>query len=342
MKYSIVIPVYNVEQYLGECIESALNQPVKDVEVILVNDGSTDSSGAICRDYAHEYPGRVNLIEQQNSGLLLARRAGFRAASGDVLMTLDSDDKLRADALAVIDRAFSSSGADLVIFALSRREDFSTDGIEPPFSASTYFSGDGLEELKYRLCSSSALNPLVLKAARRTIFNVDEDYKKYAGLSYGEDLLQSLPLVDSASTACYIHEPLYYYRVNYSSLTKRFSEEQVRSRRAVRSEQMRYAERWAERYENPTFVTGVKGLCITSYAELAQLVAETLPASENNTKIAELAASEEFKEAYRDTAARKRVRFDYRIIAALMIRGIYSCIPPLCRVKGFLRKTAGR
>ncbi len=342
MKYSIIIPVYNVERYLRECIESALNQPVEDIEVILVNDGSTDSSGAICRDYAHRHPDRVKLIEQQNSGLLLARRVGFRAASGDVLMTLDSDDKLRSDALAVIDRAFSSSKVDMVIFALSRREDYSMDGVQAPFSASAFFSGDDLEELRYRLCSSSALNPLVLKAVRRTIFNVGEDYSRYAGLSYGEDLLQSLPLVDLASSACYIHEPLYYYRINYSSLTKRFSEEQVRSRRSVRNEQMRYAERWAECYDNPAFLTGVKGLCITSYAELAQLASETLPASEAVAKIGELAASEEFQDAYRDETARKRVRLDYRVIGTLMMHGLYSCIPPLCSIKGSLRKTAGR
>lgn len=88
---SIIIPVYNVEQYLPECLSSILCQTYKDIEIILVNDGSTDRSGELCRAAA-ESDNRVVLIEQKNAGLSAARNAGLDRASGEYIMFVDSDD----------------------------------------------------------------------------------------------------------------------------------------------------------------------------------------------------------------------------------------------------------
>lgn len=91
MMVSIIVPVYNVEQYLLECLSSILCQTYKDIEIILVNDGSTDRSGELCRVTA-ESDSRVILIEQSNAGLSAARNAGLDRVSGEYIMFVDSDD----------------------------------------------------------------------------------------------------------------------------------------------------------------------------------------------------------------------------------------------------------
>ena len=88
---SIIVPVYNVEKYLNECIDSIIAQTYSNIEIILVNDGSTDASGKICDEYA-EKDGRIKVIHQVNAGLSAARNAGMAVATGEYLYFVDSDD----------------------------------------------------------------------------------------------------------------------------------------------------------------------------------------------------------------------------------------------------------
>ena len=88
---SVIVPVYNVESYVAECIESIQNQTYMNLEIILVNDGSTDASGDICDQYA-AYDERIKVIHQENGGLSAARNTGIEAANGDYIAFVDSDD----------------------------------------------------------------------------------------------------------------------------------------------------------------------------------------------------------------------------------------------------------
>ena len=81
-KVSVIVPIYNVEKYLGKCIESIINQTLKDIEIILVNDGSTDNSGIIAEDYA-KIDKRIKVIHQENSGQGQARNKGMDIANGN-------------------------------------------------------------------------------------------------------------------------------------------------------------------------------------------------------------------------------------------------------------------
>lgn len=94
---SIVVPVYNVEQYLEECLDSILVQPIENYEVILINDGSKDGSGDICQRYVENHPTRFRCICQENQGLSVARNVGISAATGTYILFLDSDDTLTND-----------------------------------------------------------------------------------------------------------------------------------------------------------------------------------------------------------------------------------------------------
>ena len=91
---SVIVPVYNVESYVAECIESIQNQTYMNLEIILVDDGSKDMSGDICDQYA-AYDERIKVIHQENGGLSAARNTGIEAANGDYISFVDSDDYIR-------------------------------------------------------------------------------------------------------------------------------------------------------------------------------------------------------------------------------------------------------
>ena len=113
-KVSIVIPVYNVERYLRPCVDSVLSQTLRDIEVLLVDDGSTDGSPAICDRYAAEDV-RVRVIHKANGGLSDARNAGLDAASGDLVGFVDSDDWVDPRMFELLARAIQDEGADIAV-----------------------------------------------------------------------------------------------------------------------------------------------------------------------------------------------------------------------------------
>lgn len=115
MTVSVVIPVYNVQPYLGRCVRSVLNQTYKDLEIILVDDGSTDGSGDLC-DQIAAGESRIHVIHQQNQGLSGARNTGIREAKGDFVIFLDSDDEwLLNDGIEKL-LANSHANEELIIF----------------------------------------------------------------------------------------------------------------------------------------------------------------------------------------------------------------------------------
>ena len=91
MKISVIIPVYNTEKYLKECVESVLAQTYHNLEILLINDGATDSSPQICESYAKQ-DARIKLIHKENGGLSDTRNMGIKQCSGDYVLFLDSDD----------------------------------------------------------------------------------------------------------------------------------------------------------------------------------------------------------------------------------------------------------
>lgn len=124
MRFSIVIPVYNVADYLRGCIDSVLANDCTDCEIILVDDGSTDGiCPGICDEYACRYPGLIRVIHQENRGLGGARNTGIEAACGDYFLFVDSDDTIVPDTLARLSAAVDVSGADIIAFNL-----YSDDG----------------------------------------------------------------------------------------------------------------------------------------------------------------------------------------------------------------------
>lgn len=114
-KVSVVIPVYNVEEYLEECLDSVLNQTYSDYEIIAVNDGSTDDSAKILSDYANKYK-KIKVISIKNQGLSIARNVGIGVATGDYIVFLDSDDKITEETLKNCVKKLEEDRLDAVFF----------------------------------------------------------------------------------------------------------------------------------------------------------------------------------------------------------------------------------
>ena len=117
IKVSVIIPVYNTENYLRACLDSVVNQTLRDIEIICVNDGSTDNSLSILKEYA-EKDSRIVLINQKNAGVSVARNNAIAVAKGEYLAFLDSDDWFELDAMEAAYSKISQDKTDVVIFGV--------------------------------------------------------------------------------------------------------------------------------------------------------------------------------------------------------------------------------
>lgn len=111
---SVIVAVYNVEQFLPRCIESVLQQTYSNLEILLVNDGATDNSGKICYKYA-QIDDRINVVNKQNGGLTSARKAGFKKAHGKYIVFIDGDDYLENDYIETLFNCLIRSKSDIAI-----------------------------------------------------------------------------------------------------------------------------------------------------------------------------------------------------------------------------------
>ena len=119
MKVSVIVPIYNADKYLKECIESLLNQTYTNLEIICLNDGSTDSSTKICKELS-ETDNRIILIEKENTGVSATRNLGLKIASGEYIMFLDADDFLEPNAIEIALNTGIEYGAEIVQFGFFR------------------------------------------------------------------------------------------------------------------------------------------------------------------------------------------------------------------------------
>ena len=116
MRFSIIVPVYNVEKYIRKCMETVMGQTFRDYEVIVVNDESPDNSMQIVAEFADKYPGMIKMIHQKNTGLGGARNRGVQEAQGEYLLFLDSDDYVSADLLESVDIQLKQHACDMLVF----------------------------------------------------------------------------------------------------------------------------------------------------------------------------------------------------------------------------------
>ncbi len=224
MFFSILVPVYNAEAYLGACIDSVFGQSEQDFELILVNDGSVDDSGMLCDRCRALHPNVVKVRHRPNKGLISARREGIAMAEGRYCIFLDADDYLEPDCLLTVRNTIEYTDADVVIFNYYNRFDqtHTTTVSEAVFPDNTLFSGEQKRAVYEELIASWRLNNLCTKAIRTELVRADDTpYEQYFGSAHTEDLLQSLYPVTNAERIVYRALPLYNYRRIDDSISTR-------------------------------------------------------------------------------------------------------------------------
>ncbi len=221
--FSVIVPVYRVELYLRQCVDSVLDQTFRDFELILVDDGSPDGCGAICDEYAAQ-DRRVSVIHQENRGLAGARRAGLERAQAEYVCFVDSDDWVRRDWLAVIHGCIKENGGpDMVLYEHVR----DTGPAERPLLAPAgYYDRARLEKEIYpaMLCDlrpgrfGQELVPayMCLKAARRALFL--DHYVSDPRVTLFEDIAMAYECIYYARSLVVCTEPLYVYRQREQSI----------------------------------------------------------------------------------------------------------------------------
>lgn len=244
MKISIIVPVYNVQDYLVECIESVLNQTSQDFELVLVDDGSTDDSGSICDLYASRLPQQVKAVHATNRGAFQARLRGIQEVDGDVLMFLDSDDCLRKDALEYINACFIKNDCDMVLFDASESDKFPSSIIINKLNSEDRFEGNTKKHLYKMILEGRIPNSVCLKAVRRSCVDIPEEFHNcYA--KYGEDLLLSVHLMTYCSKIVYLNEGLYHYRIRPGSAVNSIKVQAINdSVKTVHTEIENYIDEW--------------------------------------------------------------------------------------------------
>lgn len=234
IKFSIHIPVYNVEEYVEECLESILNQNYDNYEIVIIDDGSTDNSGKICDIYATK-DNRIKVYHQQNQGLLATRRVALKYADGDFVVFCDSDDKLKEGALSGIAKYVEEYACDMLIYRYEKFGNICFDGALL-YEKVTDISSNHKSELMYQIASNNELNSMCLKAVRLSCVDIDESYDKYKNISNGEDLLQSLALFENCKKIVYVPDIFYCYRANEKSITGGFDSKRYKEMDFVRQE----------------------------------------------------------------------------------------------------------
>ena len=214
---SVIVPVYNAESYLSRCVESLLTQTYQDFEIILVNDGSTDSSGAICDEYAQK-DDRIRVIHQSNSGVAAARQQGIDVAQGEYSIHVDPDDWIEPSTLEELHLKAVESNADMTICDFmvdySERSDYASQDIEKCDAKHC------LAQLMYGKIHGSLCNKLI-----RTQLYKEFNIRFIEGINHCEDYLICVQLFLRNIKIAYLPKALYHYDqiCNNNSLTRKYT-----------------------------------------------------------------------------------------------------------------------
>lgn len=210
---TIIIPVYNIEAYLPRCLETVAAQTYRNLEIILVDDGSTDTSGAICDDFADK-DCRALVIHQHNSGLWAARNAGQKIARGQYLMFVDGDDYIHLDAIRTMWEALQNSSYDLAIISEKKVQSLYED-IESP-GENIKIVLDQKQLFEKTVTGNFTLGVVWNKLYRKGL--IDNIWAR--NYARAQDMDYNLRVYMNTTQAIWIQRALYYWVQRPGSLTK--------------------------------------------------------------------------------------------------------------------------
>jgi len=215
---SVIVPIYNVEQYLRQCLDSIINQTYRNLEIILVDDGSTDSSGDICGEYA-QIDARIKVIHKENGGLSSARNIGLDVCTsgGDLIAFVDSDDWLALDMFEVLYTNLKEKNVDIV--CIGHYQCYMNRIVKVDFGKGKLYSGKNLIS---EICEDGYYNPAVWnKLFKKSIF----DKIRFPENRYYEDAFLFFEILEKIHSVYISPETKYFYRQRRTStMNKEFND----------------------------------------------------------------------------------------------------------------------
>ena len=220
-KVSIIIPVYNVERYLGDCLSSVLSQEYKNLEILAINDGSTDNCRKILEIFSQK-DSRIKVLDKENGGVSSARNLGLITASGEYILFLDSDDLLAKEAVAILVRLAQDERADIITFGFKRfykgsvlkSNKVPAEVVYSKISTTGIFNLSFVDTFKTKYCKGGyAANRFYRREVLQNIF-FDTNRIVYEDEDFISRVIASL---DNQDSLLIVDFPLYYYRQRRSS-----------------------------------------------------------------------------------------------------------------------------
>lgn len=212
-KVSVIIPVYNAEKFLYDCLESVKKQTYKNIEVIMINDGSTDSSGSICRSFC-ETDSRFKLFDRHNEGVCSARNLGIKMSSGELVAFVDADDTIKEYFIQNLYEKIKNSGADIAQcnFAVNNLKEFKD------WTDQTFMGNEIMSAFLNGKISNRIMNKLFIRS-------VVEDILFPKERSIKEDAYWMAKVLEKSKKFISMSEAMYNYRIVENSLShKKVSE----------------------------------------------------------------------------------------------------------------------
>ena len=217
MKVSIVVPVYNAEKYLEECVLSVVNQTNENWELILVNDGSTDKSAEICNLYAERYEGKIRAFHKKNEGQFLARQYGIERSTGEYVGFLDADDFLSDTYIDSLQSHIEESYmADVLCFGFfDWDEEIIRENKVTTLCEELFITQNDRKKVYEQIVEGILPGAMWSKVFKKDhILKVKLDMDVVKDKRYGEDAFQSFSFIGEADSILYLEDVLYYYRNN--------------------------------------------------------------------------------------------------------------------------------
>lgn len=240
---SVIIPVYNVEQYLENCVRTVINQTYSELEIILIDDGSTDKSSSLCDKLANE-DDRITVVHKQNEGLGAARNDGIKISAGAYLVFIDSDDYISIDYVSELLKILKLTKSDLIISGYHKGEKLVLPDKNKKEVFWTCSANEALKDWhgKYIDVETTAW----AKMYCRKLF-VSEEGKlvnKYEEGRYYEDVPTTHKLIAASEKVTYTNKALYYYRINNASITKsNLSKKKIEDYEYAQKSRLKYFEK---------------------------------------------------------------------------------------------------
>lgn len=320
MLFSVLIPAYNVERYLHKCLDSVIAQTMHDYEIIIVDDGSTDSTGQICDEYKKKYPA-ITVIHKDNEGLLMARRDAIKIAKGEFSIFIDSDDYVSdAEAFQRVAK-FIRNQPNVDVILMNPTVYSSSVGFVGKLNSRMPFKNNEVIDkqiiYKYLLTTEVNVSSMCGKIVRTVCLDKEKDYSNFKHLCYGEDLLQSSDVYSNAQNVIFMDLPFYIYRTG-SGMMNKFNPNFFSSFKKIFFEIQKISNTWNLINIDDLLAVNYLNLCYSSVRQLKGLKITC----EIRNYITSIMNDEVFREEYK--RYRSGILFEFSLKEKLILWCLYN------------------